>query len=93
MLTQKNPDGRTALHTAILENDKKLLQILLAHGANVGIENRNGHTPAKLAAMRGKYDMVGMLVRAGAQKPSRVLKGRDPAIFEHLMEWEVLRWD
>ncbi|RJE26040.1 Ankyrin repeat protein [Aspergillus sclerotialis] len=89
----KDPEGRSAFHTAILENDKKSLQILLDHGGDVTVENRNGHTPAKLAAMRGKYDMVTMLVRYGSRHPPRVLKVYDPAVFEGLMEWEVLNWE
>ena len=89
----KDPEGRSAFHTAILENDRKSLQILLDHGADVTVENRNGHTPAKLAAMRGKYDMVTMLVRYGSRHPPRVLKVYDPAVFEGLTEWEVLNWE
>ena len=89
----KDPEGRTAFHTAILENDKKSLQILLDYGEDNTVENRNGYTPAKLAAMRGKYDMVSMLVRVGSRHPPRVLKVYDAAVFESLKEWEVLNWE
>jgi ankyrin repeat protein len=60
------PDGTTALHWAVQQDDFTLVRALLNAKANVRAANRYGVTPLELAAINGSAPMVDLLLKAGA---------------------------
>jgi ankyrin repeat protein len=62
----EEPDGTTALHWAVQQDDVRLVRALLAAGARVRAANRYGVTPLALAAINGSASMVELLLNAGA---------------------------
>lgn len=60
------PDGMTALHYAVLNNDLALAEALLEKQADVLARTRYGVTPLYLAAQNGDPAMVSALLAAGA---------------------------
>lgn len=60
-------DGMTALHWAALKDDLKMMQMLVAAGANVKAATRiDSITPIVLAAKNGNAEIVEALLKAGA---------------------------
>jgi ankyrin repeat protein len=67
--TQANaaePDGTTALHWAVRQDDLELVDRLLRSGANPKASNRYGVTPLHLAAVNGNAAVIERLLKAGA---------------------------
>lgn len=60
------PDGTTALHYAVLNNDAELVQDLIALKADINARTRYGITPIYLAAQNGNADILAALLKAGA---------------------------
>src|SRR5687767_1675288 len=60
------PDGFTALHQAIQQNDLKTVDTLLKRGADVAAVTRYGVTPMGLAALNGNAAILRRLLDAGA---------------------------
>ncbi|KAI4323566.1 hypothetical protein L6164_023161 [Bauhinia variegata] len=58
--------GRTALHTAGLNNDVELVKVILAVGVDVNICDVHNTIPLHLALARGAKSCVGLLLSAGA---------------------------
>jgi ankyrin repeat protein len=56
----------TPLHQAVLSGDGAAVQRLIRSGADVNAANRYGVTPLLLAAQRGRGDLIGGLLKAGA---------------------------
>jgi hypothetical protein len=54
----KNKDGNTALHLAILENNIKIIALLLEHKADVLIQNNNGRTPLHWVSLKLKSSIL-----------------------------------
>src|ERR1051326_6592334 len=55
------PDGTTALHWAVNQDDLAIAKALIASGANVKAANDYGMTPLTLACINGSPAMVEML--------------------------------
>src|SRR5207249_2207285 len=62
----REPDGMTALHWAVRNDDAETAQLLIRSGANVKAANRYGVTPISLAATNGNATLVEALLKAGA---------------------------
>ena len=60
--------GRTPLHLASLEGHTNVVRILLAHGADVNAENKNGALPIRLARFRGHTEIVEILTKAAKEQ-------------------------
>ena len=65
----------TPLHVAVMRNDKRMVDILLRHGADVNAHNLEGRTPLHDAAGRGEASLVEVLLEHGADK-SLLYKGK-----------------
>jgi ankyrin repeat protein len=65
-VTSAEPDGTTALHWAVRQNDLELASALLDAGADPTARNRYGVTPLYLAAENGSARMLETLLEAGA---------------------------
>lgn len=59
------PDGTTALHWAVRDDNVETVDLLIRAGANVKAANRYGATPLSLAATNGNAAIIGKLLAAG----------------------------
>lgn len=57
----KQHGGFTPLHTPAQHGDRAMVELFLAHGADPGISNDEGKTPADLAAAQGNAAIAAML--------------------------------
>ncbi len=78
-VNQTTPDGATALHWAVHEDDDELVGLLLGRGADVAMANRYGIRPITLAASNGSPTIVGRLLEAGAD-PHTALPGGETVL-------------
>jgi ankyrin repeat protein len=74
-LNSQEPDGMTALHWAVRNDDVETAQLLIRAGANVKAANRYGVTPISLAATNGNAVLVEALLKAGADANSALPEG------------------
>jgi ankyrin repeat protein len=70
------PDGSTALHWAIRQNNAEIARLLLAAGANPAAANRYNVTPLHLAASNGNAEIIELLLKAGVDANSASLEGQ-----------------
>lgn len=67
---RKNADfptgGFAALHWAARNADEAMVDLLLAHGADIDIRNGDGSTPMMLAIVNDRFDMAASLLAHGA---------------------------
>lgn len=69
-------EGISALVHSIINRDMVATDNLIRHGSNVNQRlNADGLTPLMLAASRGDYDFVAMLLRKGADRNLRTRSG------------------
>jgi ankyrin repeat protein len=73
------PDGTTALHEAVRQNDLKKVEALIAGGADVKAATRYGVTPIGLAALNGNAPILRRLLDAGAD-PNSASPGGETAL-------------
>ena len=62
----KDSYGETALHLAVDNGHKDIVELLLAKGANVNAPGKSGETPLHLAALRGQGGIAEVLLASGA---------------------------
>jgi ankyrin repeat protein len=72
------PDGMTALHWAVYQDDLDLSTLLLRAGANVKAASRYGVTPLSLACTNGNGGIVELLLKAGADANAPLPGGETP---------------
>src|SRR5262245_61953992 len=77
--TAAAPDGTTALHEAVRQNDLKKVEALIAGGADVKAATRYGVTPINLAALNGNASILRKLLEAGAD-PNSASPGGETAL-------------
>jgi len=74
----RQPDGATALHWAVYQEDPNMLAALVQAGANVNVTNRLGASPLYLAAKSGNAELIKNLLRAGADPNLALQNGETP---------------
>jgi ankyrin repeat protein len=62
------PDGRVALHHAVVAGDLGSVKSLLEHGADVGVTCMDGKTPLDLARERNQMALMKVLMAARASR-------------------------
>ena len=67
----------TPLHSAAVNNDLRVIGLLLQHGADVDAVDADGYTALHVAAVRGKREVVEKLVRLNADINKVTIDGRD----------------
>jgi ankyrin repeat protein len=78
----------TPLHTLRDAEDPKIVEMLLARGADVGARDKEGQTPLHKAAVDGSPEVIRALVAAGAARDARDAAGRTPSELARAMENE-----
>jgi ankyrin repeat protein len=78
-----NPDirdihGNTLLHSAVRNNQVRIVWLLLRKGINVDTQNNLGDTPLHVACKNGCMDALEELYRKGAKMQSKNNEGRTP---------------
>lgn len=59
--------GETALHTATFASQRNIVELLLAHKADINARDRQNETPLQVAVAMGDSEMVRFLLKMGAQ--------------------------
>ena len=67
--------NETALHAACRGENCNIVELLLAHGANLEVRGWNGWTPLHYAAVHMKLDIVKLLLDRGAEINARDIHG------------------
>ncbi|MHC4542163.1 MAG: ankyrin repeat domain-containing protein, partial [Planctomycetota bacterium] len=63
-------EGWTPLHAACTTGSVPVVELLLAHGADVKVKTKNGFTPLGLAEEREFDEIVELLCKRGAEEES-----------------------
>ncbi|EAY06190.1 hypothetical protein TVAG_099010 [Trichomonas vaginalis G3] len=66
IMTKKNGDKQTALHYAVANSSKEIVELLVSHGANINEKDGNGITPLQYAVGNNHKELVEFLVSHGA---------------------------
>lgn len=66
-LEAKNEQGKSALYLAVEKENREMITLLLEAGADVNTQEKFGYTPLAIVAMRGKLDLVELLIKNGAK--------------------------
>ena len=74
----KDAKGRTALHIAAAQNNKKAIRILWEMGADLDARDKAGNTPLHKASAKEKCGSVRLLLVSGADRWLRNGKGQLP---------------
>ena len=75
-VNQRSPDGTSALHWAVYNDDVAMVDRLLAAGADVNASNDYQSTPLTEAAVIGNSTVLRKLLAAGAKVESRNADGQ-----------------
>jgi len=70
--------GMAAAHFAACSHRPVILRALIAAGANVEIQNKNGRTPARVAAYHGSLRCLQELEKGGANLAKPDVDGKTP---------------
>ncbi|GAB3041194.1 ankyrin repeat domain-containing protein [Natronobiforma cellulositropha] len=75
--------GQTALHYAAAHGETEVTALLLAYGGDTAIADEHGNGPLWTAVFnaRGAYDLVDLLLEAGADPTAENDAGRSPLDF------------
>ena len=87
------PDGTTALHWAVRQNELELAQTLIRAGAKAVVATRYGVTPLFFAAENGNPTMIDLLLRAGAD-PNSANPGGETVLMTAARtgKWEAVKF-
>jgi len=95
LVSTRDSTGRTPLHFAAYEGHEDVVELLLAHGADVNAKADNGETPLHFAARKGYTNVVKLLWLHGADVDAKDNHGDTPldlaAVYGNSAVAEVLR--
>lgn len=64
-INSKTYNGRTLLHYAVINNQKRLVRLFIKLGINPEICDDNYNTPLHLAVVKNKYQIIQELIKSG----------------------------
>ncbi|XP_066588424.1 uncharacterized protein [Prorops nasuta] len=100
-ISQKDKQGNTPLHLAIMLGRKECVQLLLAHGAPLKVKNLAGWSPLAEAVSYGDRQTISSLVRKMKQKGTEQMDKRRPKLIAALrgmgdfsmeLKWDFQSW-
>ena len=65
-INTQNDLGQTPLIIAVNNNYRKLVEILIMHGALVNLRDKRGLTPLMYAALNNNENLIKLLIKCGA---------------------------
>mmetsp|Transcript_49808 Transcript_49808/g.75780 ORF Transcript_49808/g.75780 Transcript_49808/m.75780 type:complete len:156 (-) Transcript_49808:97-564(-) len=80
-LTQRTPTGATALHMAVLSNQKYCVDFLLKKGMKPNARNNDAETPLHYAAQIGNLSVIRLLLKNGANINAKDLTQDSPCMW------------
>ncbi|XP_015585534.1 ankyrin repeat domain-containing protein 13C isoform X2 [Cephus cinctus] len=96
-VSEKDNQGNTPLHLAVMLGRKEFVQLLLAHGASVKIKNLAGWSPLAEAISYGDRQTISSLVRKLKQQAREQMEERRPNLVTALRQmgdfYMELKWD
>lgn len=92
-VTMKQNNGRTALMTAVDNSNEGLIVRLLGFGANIDAPLNDGMTPLMRAVLKGRYKLVDILLKSGANPNLKNIKNETAfSIAEDRNDKKILRF-
>jgi hypothetical protein len=88
-----NIDNWTLLATAIRDKNMDMIELLLAHGADVNAQGADRTTPLALAVLTEQHDVIRMLVAKGADVWTRIRHGVNFAREYTVLHYALLKED
>ena len=82
-------DHRTALHIACCEGHVETASMLIAHGANMTVQDRCGNEPLKEAITYGHHEIAEILHRAGASLSKHGLESLEDELIHKAAKGEL----
>lgn len=82
----KGFSSRTALHTAVEENNLKIVSILLNSGADVNLLDENGNTPLMMLDEETNVEIIKLLVKYGTNLNIQNTENKRTALINAAME-------
>ena len=70
--------GRSPLDCAVVEGDKKVIELLITKGADVNAKDHDGVTPLHAAVQYGHKGIAELLIANGADVNTKTLVGSTP---------------
>ena len=89
-LNNRNDQGRTPLHEAIIKRDRDSALILIELGADLNLPDRDGNAPLHLCARRSAFAITELLLQRGANPNIADKKGLPPLYYHVLTNMELL---
>jgi hypothetical protein len=74
------PDARTVLHVAAEHGKLKIIDVALAHGADINAQDSRGRTPLHRAVQAREVETVRHLIARGADKKVADVSGATPEV-------------
>ncbi|ACP20925.1 hypothetical protein Aasi_1610 [Candidatus Amoebophilus asiaticus 5a2] len=72
-INEKDSNGYTLLHRAVVEADVKLAEQLMAVGAQIDIKDKHGNTPLHLAIQQKNLSLIKKMLAAEASKSTKCI--------------------
>jgi len=94
-VSAQDSDGMTALHYAVGEGNKEVMELLVSNGADVNAVNQDNGLVTVLhwAAVNGKRDVMKRLLEHGADVEAKAEDGWNVLHFAaQNSQWEVVKW-
>ena len=80
-INEKDEDGNSALHYAVVKNCKETAEILISYGININQNEKRGLTALHHAAFYNNKEIVNLLIANGANINEKEKYGKTPLLF------------
>lgn len=91
-INQRNRYGDTPLHIVAFWGDCHAIQTLVKAGADINAKGEHGYTPLMQATGKGRFKVLKLLIRLGAQPIENSEGDRPSDIAEYLNHRALHKW-